>query len=469
VRFVKQPTVGAPVRPSLVLAVVCAGVILASLDMFIVNVALPLVAADLGGSLSALSWVLNGYAIVYAAALVPAGRLADRSGRKRGFLVGVAVFTIASACCAAATSTAMLVGFRVLQAVGAALLTPASLSIVLATFPPERRGRAVRIWTAMGGLAAALGPVVGGLLTQLDWRWIFLVNVPVGLAAIAVGTRLIPDLPGERGPMPDALGAVLLTGAIGTLVLALVQGNEWGWTSARILALFGLALAAGAAFFVRSARHPSPVLELSLLRVRTYALALLCTILFSAAFAGMLLSVVLWAQEQWGWTALRTGVAIAPGPLMVPLFAVAAGPLIARAGPGPVIALGNAVFAAGVLWWAATVSVRPDYGDLIGGLLITGAGVGLTLPTTMATASVSLPPHRFATGAAVVNMVRQVGFAVGVAMIVAILGARVAGRSELATFRYGWVAVAAVALLGAVPALLLRRAPIAAVDRAASR
>ena len=158
----------AAVRPGPVLAVVCAGVVLASLDMFIVNVALPLVAADLGGRLESLSWVLNGYAIVYAAALVPAGRLADRSGRKRGFLIGVAVFTVASALCAVATSTAALVGFRVLQALGAALLTPASLSIVLATFPPERRGGAVRTWTAMGGLAAALGPVLGGLLTELD-------------------------------------------------------------------------------------------------------------------------------------------------------------------------------------------------------------------------------------------------------------------------------------------------------------
>jgi EmrB/QacA subfamily drug resistance transporter len=443
-----------------VLAVVCAGVVLASLDMFIVNVALPLVAADLGGSLESLSWVLNGYAIVYAAALVPAGRLADRSGRKRGYLIGVAVFTVASALCAVATSTAALVGFRVLQAIGAALLTPASLSIVLATFPPERRGGAVRTWTAMGGLAAALGPVLGGLLTELDWRWIFLVNVPVGIAAIAAGARLIPDLPGVRGRVPDALGAVLLTVAIGVLVLALVQGNDWGWTSARVLGLFALALVAGAGFLERSARHPSPVLELSLLKVRTYALALLCTILFSASFAGMLLSIVLWSQEVWGWTALQTGLAVFPGPLMVPLFAAVAGPLIARLGPGPVIALGNAFFAGGVLLWAVQVSVLPSYADVVAGLLVTGVGVGLTLPTTMATASVSLPPPRFATGAAVISMVRQVGFAVGVAMIVAILGAG-AGAGALTTFRYGWAAVAAVALLGTIPALMLRRAPSA--------
>jgi EmrB/QacA subfamily drug resistance transporter len=448
---------GGSARPGLVLAVVCAGVILASLDMFIVNLALPAIAADLGGDLAALSWVLNGYTIIYAAALIPAGRLADRTGRKRGFLVGVLLFTVTSALCAVAANTPMLVGFRVLQAIGAALLTPTSLSIVLATFPPERRGRAVRIWTAMGGLAAALGPMLGGLLTELDWRWIFLVNVPVGVAAVVVGGRVIPALPGERGRRPDTVGAALLTLAIGVLVLALVEGNGWGWGSARIVGLFVLAVLAGAGFLVRSATHASPVLELSLLKVRTYALVLLSMLLFSTAFAGMLLSVVLWAQEQWGWSALRTGLTLAPGPLVVPVFAMVAGPLIARFGPGPVIALGNVVFAAGVLWWAVRVGLTPDYVDLIAGLLVTGVAVGLTLPTLMAAASVSLPPHRFATGAAVASMVRQVGFAVGVALIVAVVGAPAAGGEALTAFRHGWFAVAIAAVLAAAPALLLRR------------
>src|SRR3954471_5577367 len=210
-----------PASPALVLAIVCAGVVLASLDLFIVNVALPQIARDLGtDELGDLSWVLNGYAIVYAALLVLFGRLADRHRRDLGFLLGVAVFTLASAACAAASSVAMLVAFRVVQAAGAALLTPTSLALVLAAFPAERRQGAVRAWTAVGGAAAALGPVLGGLLVAADWRWVFLVNVPVGLAAIAFGWRLLPRLPGHSTARPDAAGAILLTGGVGALVLA---------------------------------------------------------------------------------------------------------------------------------------------------------------------------------------------------------------------------------------------------------
>src|SRR3954454_17458912 len=175
---------------TLVLVIVCAGVVLASLDLFIVNVALPQMGRDFhlqGGGVADMSWVLNGYAIVYAALLVLFGRLAERYRRERGFLLGVAVFVAASAACGAASSLPMLVAFRVVQAAGAALLTPTSLGLILASFPPERRHGAVRAWTAVGGLSAAAGPVVGGLLVALSWRWVFLVNVPIGLAALAVG------------------------------------------------------------------------------------------------------------------------------------------------------------------------------------------------------------------------------------------------------------------------------------------
>src|ERR1700704_4178129 len=183
--------------PGQVLAIVCAGVVLASLDLFIVNVALPDISRDFGhAGLGELSWVLNGYAIVYAALLVFFGRLADRHRLGDGFLLGVAIFTAASAGCAAASGVAMLVALRLVQAGGAALLTPTSLGLVLASYPPERRGGAVRTWTAMGGLAAALGPVIGGLLVTASWRWVFLVNVPIGLLALAVGWRWLPGVPG---------------------------------------------------------------------------------------------------------------------------------------------------------------------------------------------------------------------------------------------------------------------------------
>ncbi|HEY4701374.1 MAG TPA: MFS transporter, partial [Streptosporangiaceae bacterium] len=198
-------------RPGEVLIIVCAGVVLASLDLFIVNVALPAIARDLGSrSLGDLSWVLNGYAIVYASLLVLMGRLADRHRRKYGFLLGVAVFTAASAACGAATSVAMLIAFRLVQAAGAALLTPTSLSLVLASFSPDRRSGAVRTWTATGGMAAALGPVIGGLLVAVSWRWVFLVNVPIGLLALLVGWRRLPEVPGHRVPAPDPLGAFLI-------------------------------------------------------------------------------------------------------------------------------------------------------------------------------------------------------------------------------------------------------------------
>src|SRR5580704_7172283 len=218
------PRGASPASPPQVLAIVCAGVVLASLDLFIVNVALPAIARDFpGAGLSELSWVLNGYAIAYASLLVLSGRIADRYRRDHGFLAGVALFTAASAACAAATSVGMLVAFRLVQAAGAALVTPTSLGLVLASYPAERRGGAVRAWTATGGLAAALGPVAGGLLVAASWRWVFFVNVPVGLAALVVGWRRLPDVAGHPGPRPDLLSALLVTGGVGALTLGLVR------------------------------------------------------------------------------------------------------------------------------------------------------------------------------------------------------------------------------------------------------
>ncbi len=213
--------------------IVCAGVVLASLDLFIVNVALPQIALDLHASnLRELSWVLNGYAIVYASLLVFFGRLADRYRRDRGFLLGVAIFTFASAACAASTSVGMLLAFRLVQAAGAALLTPTSLGLVLASYEPERRHGAVRAWTAAGGFAAALGPVIGGLLVAVDWRLVFLVNVPIGIVALVVGWRRLPHVPGQDVERPDPLGVILVTAGVAALTFGLVKGSDWGWGSA---------------------------------------------------------------------------------------------------------------------------------------------------------------------------------------------------------------------------------------------
>ena len=456
--------------PQLVLAIVCAGVILASLDLFIVNVALPQIGRDFdlrGGALADLSWVLNGYAIVYAAFLVLFGRIAERYRRERAFLLGVAVFVAASAACGAATSLPMLVAFRVVQAAGAALLTPTSLGLILATSSPERRHGAVRTWTAVGGLAAAAGPVVGGVLVALNWRWVFLVNVPIGLLALAVGWRRLPRVPGHPVPVPDGLGALLITGGVGALVLGLVKGGAWGWGDLRTTAAITLGVIALVLFAVHTARHRNPLIDRELFRLRPLIGASAVALVFMASFGGMLLSRVLWAQGVWHWSALSTGLAIAPGPIMVPLISfLLAGRLIARFGPGPVIAAGSTIFAAGVAWWALAMGLRPDYvGEMLGGMLLTGIGVGLTLPTFMATGASALPPHSFATGSAVVNMLRQVGLAIGVAAFIAVLGSP---RSPLATLdayeRVSWV-IAAIAFIGGLVGLGLlapRRQPVTA-------
>jgi EmrB/QacA subfamily drug resistance transporter len=453
--------------PGVVLAIVCAGVVLASLDLFIVNVALPQIAADFDvhDGLADLSWVLNAYAIVYAALLVLFGRLADRFPRERGFLVGVAIFIVASAACGAATSVAMLVAFRVVQAAGAALLTPTSLGLVLASTAPERRHAAVRTWAAVGGVAAALGPVVGGLLVAADWRWVFFVNVPIGIAALIVGQRWLPHVPGQQVAAPDALGALLITAGVALLTLGLVKGGDWGWGDATTIAVLGAAAAGVALFVVHTSHHRNPLIDRRLFTLRAFTGASTVALVFSAAFGAMLLSRVLWAQDVWGWSALRTGLAIAPGPLMVPLFATLGGRLVPRLGAGLIIAAGCAIFAAGAAWWAFAAGVHPDYvGEMLGGMLLTGVGTGLALPTLIATGSASLPSHSFATGSAVVNMLRQIGMAVGVAVLIAVLGTPRTASDAVPAYRDASIVIAAIALAAGVVALALlarRRAPIA--------
>ena len=438
----------ADASPGLVLVIVCAGVILAGLDLFIVNVALPEMAADFGGaSLADMSWVLNAYAIVYAALLLLLGRIAESRRRDLGFLVGVGVFTAASAACAAATSLEMLVVFRILQAAGAALLTPTSLSLVLATTAPEKRQGAVRAWAAVGGAAAALGPVAGGLLVGASWHWVFLVNVPIGLAAIAIGWRRLPRVPGHPVPRPDVLGAALATGGIAALTLGLVKGDAWGWGDPATLVALGGSVLALAAFALNTARHRNPLVDPALFRGRAFSAGSVSMLLFSISFGGLLLSAVLWAQNAWGWSPLQSGLAIAPGPAMVPVFGLlVAGTLIPRFGAGRVAALGASVFAAGLAWLALAIGVEPDYvGGMLGGLLVAGVGVGLTLPTLMSTAAGSLPPASFATGSAVVNTLRQVGLAIGVAVLVALLGS----TPDLDAFQLAWWVFAGVSLAAA--------------------
>lgn len=447
-----------------VLTILSLAAFMASLDMFIVNVAFPDISRDFSGSsLSDLSWVLNGYAVLFAALLVPLGRLADRFGRLAGFLAGLFVFTAASAACAASQDLWTLVAFRGLQAVGAAALMPTSLGLLLAATPAEGRVKAVRIWAAVGALAAAFGPVVGGLLVELSWRWVFIVNVPVGVLGLVAARRLVPDSRDDAVTRtPDLFGAVLATIGIGALALGLVQGPHWGWASPRDVTTFVVAGAGLAGFWLRSARHPLPVVELGLLRVRSFAWSNVTGVLFSVAFAGGLLAIVLWLQNVWSYSALRTGLAIAPGPLMVPVFAAVSQRVAHRVPPGALAAIGCTLFAAGTVWFALAVGPTPAYAtEMLPGWVVGGIGVGFALPTIMSSATADLPPARSATGSAVVTMARQVGFVLGVSVFVAVIGTPSSYDEVPAAFESAWWVIAGAALLAAVTAFGMtpRRVP----------
>lgn len=442
-----------------VAAVVCVGVVLVNLDLFIVNVAVPSMAETWSGAdLADLSWVLNGYAVVFAALLVPAGRLADRSGHRAVFLRGTALFTLASALCAAAPGVGWLVGARLLQAAGAALLMPSSLGILLTSFPPERRAAVVRVWTAIGGLAAALGPVAGGLLVEPGWRWVFLVNVPIGAAAVVAGIRLLPAGPPatERGPLPDLLGSALVTVGIGALALGLVKADDWGWGSPRALAAWAVFVVLAVWFAFRTTRHPRPVVDPALLRVRTFGVAGFATVLFGIAFAGMLLAIALWAQGVWGWSALRTGIALTPGPLLVPPTAILAGKWAARTGPAVLAAIGGVAFGGGTLWWAVTLDPGSAYAaSMLPGMMLTGLGVGLMLPTLVAAAVAELPPAQAATGSGVVTMLRQLGSVLGVSLTVVLLGSPMAGAEAADEFDHVWYLLTGASFAAAAVSVLL--------------
>lgn len=450
-----------------VLMVTSVGVFMASLDLFIVNIAFPDLAADFPGtSLSGLSWVLNAYAIVFAALLVPAGRVADRVGRKRVFVTGLLVFAGSSALCAAAPSVPFLVGARILQAAGGALMIPTTLGLILPAFPPEQRPVAVASWSAVSGVAAALGPPLGGLLVQLNWRWIFLVNVPIGLLATLLAVRVLDEVRAPEDGRPDLLGAGELALGIGLLTLGIVKGPDWGWASPRELAAFAGAAALAVAFVRRSARHAAPVIELPLLRVRSFAVANLAATVFFAGFGSMLLAGVLLLTEVWGYSALNAGLAMSPGPLAAAALAIPSGRIGARIGQRWVAAIGGLSFAASFAWLLATVGPTPEYAaTFLPGFMLGGAGVGMALGTLPAAATAALPPSRFATGSAVFGMARQLGTAIGVAVLVALLGGSTGG-DLLAGLQRGWAfslgaGLTTAALALAIEPLGLSRAAIA--------
>jgi len=438
-------TIGTNVRrrPSsrTVLAIASLGTAVAFIDATIVNIAFPDIARSFpAASLSTLSWVLNAYNIVFAAFLMAAAGIADLLGRRRVFAVGLELFTAGSLLCAVAPSADALIAFRVVQALGAAFLVPSALALVLQAFPPARRSHAVALLSAVGAAAAGLGPSLGGLLVAAaNWRLVFLVNIPVGVAAALLARRRLAEsrAPGRRR-IPDLPGTVLFAVAVGAMVLGVVKGQEWGWASARILGCLAVTLACGAMVLWRCAWHRSPVLDLSLLRTRTVSVANAMTVIGAAGFYGYTLANVLFLTGVWRYSALQAGLALTVGPVVAVAVAGPASRLAQRIGPRPVLVAGGLFWGGAMMWFAERVGTSPDFaGQWLPGMVLLGIGAGTLFPVLSGTAVASAPGESFATATGISAVARQVGAALGVAVVVAIIGTPTPATADT-VFHYAW-------------------------------
>jgi EmrB/QacA subfamily drug resistance transporter len=442
-----------------VLLVTAVAVFMSFLDVTIVNIAFPDIHASFpAAALNRLSWILNAYSIVFAAALVPAGRLADRLGRRRFFFLGVLVFLAASVACGAAPSVDFLIGARAAQALGAAMLVPASLGLLLPEFPLEMRATATALWGATGAVAAATGPSLGGLLVDWQgWRAVFFVNLFIGLPALLPARRLLHESREPQAAFPDALGAVLLAAGVGALALAIVQGPGWHWNSARILAAFAASGVLLVAFIARSARHRAPVIELSLFEVRSFAAANLGSFVFAMGFFALLLCNVLFLTGVWHYSILRAGVALTPGPLMAAVAAPIGGRLSDRFGQRVVAVPGSLLFGAGTLLFALRVGAHPAFAaDFLPANMLSGIGVGLTFAGFGSAAVAELPRNRYATGGAINNCIRQIGAVLGISTLIVVLGTPTPANA-VHLFHRAWALMAITGAVAAVIGLALGR------------
>ena len=446
-------------RPAAVLAVGSASSFLVYLDATIVNIAFPDVRSSFAGStLAGLSWILSAYAIVFAALLVPGGRLADVLGGRRLFVAGLGAFTTGSLLCATAPSVPLLVGARVLQAAGGAMLVPAGQLLVMAAFPPDKRMKVIGAMAGTAALAAALGPVLGELMVDLGgWRLVFLVNVPIGLAALAFGLRMPQPEPHPSSRRPDLAGSLLVVAAVGALALGAVQGPVWGWGDPRTLAAFAGSALLSPVLVWRSAVHAAPVLELALFRVRSFSAGNLGALLLGTSFFGLVLANSLYLTQVWDYSVLRAGLAIAPGPLASALAAFAAARFTDRIDPRRFVLPGALISTAAAVWLATRIGPeRAFLSEWLPGMLLMGVGVGLGFATIVAVCVRELTPAQLGIGSGMSATTRQVGAVLGVAALVAILGPAPAAGA----YDSGWWAMAAIALLAVVPVALVGRRPV---------
>jgi EmrB/QacA subfamily drug resistance transporter len=453
-----------------IFVVTALGAFMASLDLSIVNVAFPaLERAFPHDTRASLAWVLTGYAIVFGSLLVVAGRTADRLGSRRVFFLGLGVFCVGSLLCGIAPSVVTLILGRVVQGVGAATLLPASLSLLLASYSKEKRSQVVALWGGIGALAIATGPSLGALLiTAFGWRAAFYVNLPVGLLAWLVGRRVLEETKGSASSTsPDFPGVVLLSGSLATLVLAITEGPTWGWSSSRVVASFVASALLGAFFLFRSSRHEEPVLDLRLFHARSFSVANTVALLYSMGFFAMLLGNILFLTSVWHYSILQAGLSVTPGPLVVAVVSGPAGKLAGRFGFRRVLMVGFVVFTAGLLWYVWRVGLAPDYVKVwLPGTLVVGLGIGLTFPVISAAAVSSLEAKRYAVGSAVNQTARQIGGALGVAILVVILGTPTSAVEALRNFHHLWWFSASMAALAGLTATLLSPHPSTPPTRA---
>ena len=409
-------------RKWLTLTAVSFGLFMIMLDNTIVNVALPSIQDSLGLKVSELEWVVTGYALTFGALMLTGGKLADLFGRRFIFVLGLVIFTLASLACGLAGSAGVLIGARVVQGVGAALMNPATLSIITVTFPPRQRGTAIGIWAGVSALALAIGPLVGGLISQhVNWNWIFYINVPVGALAILAAFLFIDESRDtSHEQRPDIPG--LFTSALGLFALSygLIEANTYGWTSGRILAAFAIAGVSLVAFVLLEMRQRLPMLELSLFRNRGFAGANTVMLLVGLAMFGVFFYVSLYVQQVLGYSPTQAGASFLPWTMLIILLAPLAGRLSDRIGPRPLVG-GGMIVLAGSLLLFARLGTDATFWGLLPGMILGGIGMSAAMAPVTAAAMSSVRPDKAGVGSAVLNSARQVGGSLGIAIMGAIV------------------------------------------------
>jgi EmrB/QacA subfamily drug resistance transporter len=448
------------------LAAVSFGLFMIMLDNTVVNVALPSIQADLDLKISELEWVLTGYALTFGAFMLTGGKLADLLGRRRIFVIGLVIFTASSLGCGLAGSAAVLIGARVVQGLGAALMNPATLSIITVSFPPKQRGTAIGIWAGVSALALAIGPLVGGIITErISWSWIFFINVPVGVIAIVAAFVFIDESRDTSSEQrPDIPG--LVTSALGLFALTygLIEANEYGWTSPRILASFAVAAISLVGFVLLERHQRLPMLELALFRNKGFSGANAVMLLVGLAMFGIFFYVSLYVQQILGFSAIQAGASFLPWTVLIVLLAPQAGRLSDRIGPRPFVAGGMVILSVAMIVFSR-MGADENFWGLLPGMLLGGVGMSAAMAPVTAAAMQSVRPDKAGVGSAVLNSMRQVGGSMGIAIMGAIVAASTnAGRPDPTGFLHGFhhalETAAGLTLLGAVIAFLtLPKAP----------